>query len=179
MFNDDHFKTLILYFIQKTLIGFMQFAVNSDLKEYCQDYINEFILSEISTLMKLNSQTNKTISVHLRNLITIKSRKRKDDVDKLADEERDQHSLKRSLGLGNFSTNANVYVENEKTEEEEYTESETTHNLGIALISQDQANQLGVDINDTVAVAAALQEDLDNEDSMSVGSNDSGGDVDE
>jgi hypothetical protein len=123
--------------------------------------------------MKLNSQNNKTISVHLRNLITVKSRKRKDDFDKLADEERDQHSLKRSLGLGNFSTNTTVYVETEK-DEEEYNEGDTTHNLGIALISQEQANQLDIDINDTVAVAAALQEDLDNEDSMSVGSNDSG-----
>ena len=129
--------------------------------------------------MKLNSQSNKTIAVHLRNLITVKSRKRKDDFDKLADEERDQHSLKRSLGLGNFSTNTNVYVENEKNEEEEYNEGETSHNLGIALISQEQANQLNVDINDTVAVAAAIQEDLDNEESMSVGSNDSGFGVDD
>ena len=179
VFNDDHFKTLILYFMKKTLIGLKKFGQDkSELNEYCDQYINGFILSEISTLMKLNSQNNKTIAVHLRNLITVKSRKRKDDFDKLADEERDQHSLKRSLGLGNFSTNTNVYVENEKNEEEEYNEGDTTHNLGIALISQEQASQLEVDINDTVAVAAALQEDLENEDSMSLGSNDSGLDDD-
>lgn len=166
--------------MKKTLIGLKRFCEDiPELNEYCNDYINTFILSEISTLMKLNSQNNKSISVHLRNLITVKSRKRKDDFDKLADEERDQHSLKRSLGLGNFSTNTNVYVEEEKNEEQEYNEGDTVHNLGIAAMSQEQANQLGIDINDTVAVAAALQEDLDNEDAMSVGSNDSGFDMDD
>jgi len=180
IFNDDHFKTLILYFMKKTLIGLKRFCEDiPELNEYCNDYINMFILSEISTLMKLNSQNNKSISVHLRNLITVKSRKRKDDFDKLADEERDQHSLKRSLGLGNFSTNTNVYVEEEKNEEEEYNEGDTVHNLGIVAMSQEQANQLEIDINDTVAVAAALQEDLDNEDAMSIGSNDSGFDMDD
>ena len=105
IFRWGYIYFIIYYFIQKSIINFIQVAQDEETNQFLKDYINNFIVDELNSVTDLNCMTNKQVRNHLRELIKKENDRRKKRVEEMKPARKMQYQLYRANGLGDFFPN--------------------------------------------------------------------------